>query len=190
MSTIINTPAVNTRVYNAGLLQWENSKQPVISTDTLNASLPGVSTAARQDTGNTSLASILTELQSILTKLNASIAVTGAYQATQPVSVSTMSPTHASGQVNGSGNNTLITPAAGKKIRLFYSSYNPLLAVEAAFRFGAAGDLFLRNNVLANSVVAKEFGFSRYKEGAIDEALILNLSLGVNVIWNAFYSEV
>jgi len=54
------------------------------------ASLPlptGAATAAKQDTGNTSLASVLTELQSILAKLNASLAVTGAfYQATQPVS--------------------------------------------------------------------------------------------------------
>lgn len=59
----------------------------LLSTDTLNVEMAGVSTAARQDTGNTTLASSLTELQSILAKLNASLAVTGTfYQATQPVS--------------------------------------------------------------------------------------------------------
>ena len=97
---------------------------------------------------------------------------------------------YGSGQVNGLGNNTLITPAAGKKIRAYYLNYNPLLAVEAGFRFGAAGTLILRANVTANSVIAKDFGDFRYVEGAANEALILNLSLAVNVIWNAFYLEI
>lgn len=55
---------------------------PVIITDVDGNSI----TAATQAT----LASVLTELQSILTKLNDSLAVTGAfYQATQPVSLAT-----------------------------------------------------------------------------------------------------
>lgn len=98
--------------------------------------------------------------------------------------------TPASGQVNGLGNNTLITPASGKKLRLYYANYNPLLAVEAAFRFGAAGTLFLRANVVANSVIGKDWGDFRYVEGAVDEALILNLSLAVATNWNAMYVEV
>lgn len=98
--------------------------------------------------------------------------------------------TSASGSVTGIGNNTAITPTAGKKLRLAYASYNPALAVEAGFRFGAAGTLFLRNSVAAGAVVAKDFGDMRYVEGAVDEALILNLSLGVATIWNAFYTEV
>ena len=97
---------------------------------------------------------------------------------------------YASGQVNGLGNNTLITPASGKKIRIYYLNYNPLLAVEAGFRFGAAGTLLLRANVIANSVIAKDYGDFKYVEGAVDEALILNLSLAVNVIWNVFYLEI
>lgn len=125
------------------------------------------------------LAALLTELQ-----LKADLGET------QPVSVAATIPTVVSGSVAGLGNNTILTPAAGKRLRVFYLSYNPLLAVEAAFRFGAAGSLFLRNNVLANSVIAKEFGFGKYVQGAIDESLILNLSLGVNVIWNAHYVEV
>lgn len=104
--------------------------------------------------------------------------------------IESISPQDASGQVSSGGNNTLLTPASGKKIRLFYVSYNPLLAVEAAFRFGAAGGLFLRNNIVANSVIAKEFGVSRYKEGGLDEPLILNLSLAVACNWNVFYMEI
>ena len=98
--------------------------------------------------------------------------------------------TPASGQVSGLGNNTLITPASGKKLRVFYASYNPLLAVEAAFRFGAAGTLFLRNNVLANSVIAKDLGDFKYLEGAVGDALLLNLSLAVSTNWTVFYQEI
>lgn len=99
--------------------------------------------------------------------------------------------TIASGSVSSQGNNTLITPTAGKKIRLYYCAYNPGAAVEAAFRFGAAGTLFLRANlVAAGAVVAKDFGDFRYVQGAADEVLILNLSGAVATIWNAFYTEV
>ena len=98
--------------------------------------------------------------------------------------------TIASGQVSSLGNNTLITPAAGTRIRVYYASYNPLLAVEAAFRFGTAGSLWLRNNVTANSVIAKDFGDLRFIQGAVGEAVILNLSLAVGINWNLTYLEV
>lgn len=153
-------------VYDPDTLSMVTMRQPVINTDTLTVTF----------VTPLSVTGPLTD-----TQLRAS-AVT--------IAISGLVPLVASGQVSSSGNNTLLTPAAGKKLRLFYLSYNPLLAVEAAFRFGASGSLFLRNNLVANSVVAKEFGMSRYLEGAVDEALILNLSLAVNVIWNAFYSEV
>ena len=96
----------------------------------------------------------------------------------------------ASGQVNSSGNNTLLTPASGKFLRLFYVSYNPLAAVECAFRFGAAGELWLRNNITGHSIVSKEFGPRRSLDGEVGAALVLNLSGSVAVIWNAFYAEV
>ena len=94
-----------------------------------------------------------------------------------------------SGQVAEAGNNTLVTPSLGKALRLFYVSYNPLVAVEAAFRFGAAGALFLRNAVTAHSVIAKDWGTVRSLSGAVDEPLILNLSAAVACNWNAFYLE-
>ena len=61
--------------------------------------------------------------------------------------------------------------------------------MEAAFRFGATGTLWLRNNITANSVVAKDFGDFRFIQGAVDEVLILNLSLALATNWNVFYVE-
>ena len=114
----------------------------------------------------------------------------GALSSTTPSVLGVGQLTPASGQASGSGNNTLVTPTSGKRIQAYYLSYNPTLAVEAAFRFGATGTLFLRNNVTANSVIAKDFGDLRYWIGAVDEALILNLSLAVAVNWNVLYIEV
>ena len=108
---------------------------------------------------------------------------------TQPISgVGALSI--AAGTVSGSGNTTLITPASGKRVRVYYASYNNALAVEAGFRFGAAGTIWLKNNVVANSVIAKDFGDLRFVQGAVDEVLILNLSLAVSTNWTVFYVEV
>lgn len=100
--------------------------------------------------------------------------------------------TPASGSVSASGNNTCVTPTSGKRLRVIYASYNNKGgAVEAAFRFGAAGTLWLRNALtVAGGVIAKDTGGFWCLEGAVDEALILNLDTAVEVIWNAFYVEV
>lgn len=104
--------------------------------------------------------------------------------------VTKLSLSYASGSASSSGNNTLLTPAAGKKIRVYYASYNPSAATEVAFRFGAAGTLFLRNSIVtAGSIVAKDVGDARYVEGAANEALIMNLTNAVATIWNVFYVE-
>lgn len=95
-----------------------------------------------------------------------------------------------SGQVSAAGNNTVVTPAAGRRLRVHYLSYNPTEAtVEAAFRFGTSGELFLRNKVTANSVIAKEFGNRRPLEGPAGQALVLNLDTATPVNWNAIYVE-
>lgn len=94
-----------------------------------------------------------------------------------------------SGSASSLGNNLLITPTTGARLHIYYVSYNNSGVVEAAFRFGTAGTLFLRNNlVMAGSIVAKEFG-TKYLAGAVNEALYLNLSQAVSTIWNVFYSE-
>lgn len=126
----------------------------------------GDATAAKQDIGNTSLASVDTK-----------------------VSQRKQIPT--SGSVSSSGNNILVTPTAGTKLRISYLSYNPAASVEAAFRFGATGTLFLRNNLtVGGSVIAKDYGDFRYIEGAINESLYLNLTSGVATIWNVNYTEI
>lgn len=111
-----------------------------------------------------------------------------------PFSNVNVSPTQlitASGTVSSSGNNTVVTPSSGKKIRVYYLSYNPSAPVTAAYRFGAAGNLFLQNNIVqGGSIVSKDFGDFRYVQGATDEVLILNLSAGVSTIWNCNYIEV
>lgn len=96
----------------------------------------------------------------------------------------------ASGQSSLSGNNSIVVPQSGKKLRIYYASYNPSVGVTAAFRFGASGPLWLQNTVTADSVIAKDFGDLRYSEGAIDESLFLNLSDSVPTKWNVFYVEV
>lgn len=96
-----------------------------------------------------------------------------------------------SGVASSSGNNLIVTPSASKKLRIYYLSYNPALPVEAAYRFGTTGQLFLRNNLTtAGSIISKDFGDFRYVQGAVDEPLYLNLSLAVSIIWNVFYVEV
>ena len=96
----------------------------------------------------------------------------------------------ASGQVGSEGNNTLLTPVGGKKLRVYYLSYNPLEDVTAGFRFGAAGGLFLYNAVFDHAIVAKDYGDFRYLEGAVDEPLVLNLSGAIATNWNCNYVEV
>ena len=94
------------------------------------------------------------------------------------------------GQASGAGNNTLLTPVAGFAIRVHYASYNPAADAEIGFRFGAAGNIWLRNNVIAKSVIAKDFGDLRFIQGEPNEALILNLSAGTVTDWTVFYLEV
>lgn len=97
--------------------------------------------------------------------------------------------TPVSGSVNGVGNNLCITPSSGARLRLYYVSYNPSQSVQAGFRFGDAGILWLLNTLtIGGAVVAKDFG-TRYVEGAVDESLYLYLDGAVATIWNAFYRE-
>ena len=105
-----------------------------------------------------------------------------------PPSIGPLTPL--SGQVNGIGNNLLVAPTVGFALRIYYVAYNPLAAVEAFCRFGPFGTAWLRNNIVGNAVIAKDFGDLRYLEGAIGEALYLNLSGAVATNWNCFYVEV
>ena len=95
-----------------------------------------------------------------------------------------------SGQVSTQGDNVIITPAVGRVLRIYYTSYNPpFAAVEVAFRFGS-GILWLRNAVGPGSVIAKDFGDLRFLESAVNEPLVITLGGNVLVNWNVFYVEI
>ena len=94
------------------------------------------------------------------------------------------------GQATALGNTLLLTPASGKSLRLWYVSYNPATAAEIGFRFGAAGTIWLRNNLVANSVIAKDFKDFKFIQGAADEELYLNQTPAVTTNWTVFYLEV
>ena len=165
------TLTVNQRVWDSTSLSWVAATQPLLEAGTVN--LQGYST------------------QVAVSNFPTTYSVTGAALTDISTNTARIALTPASGEVSGLGNNTLVTPTGGKKLRLAYVSYNPALAVEAGFRLGSSGTLFLRNSLTAGgAVVAKDFGDMRYVEGAIDAPLVLNLSLGVSVIWNALYVEV
>lgn len=165
------------------------------------ATLPLPANASKETGGNleasvTQLAGIVDLLTAVMSGIGVSglanaLAVQGATGGV-PLTVTGINQlTPVSGSVSSSGNNTLITPTSGKKLRVYYLAYNPSAAVECAFRFGAAGALFLRNNLTqGGSVVAKDYGDGKYIQGATNEALVLNLSGAVATIWNVNYIEV
>jgi hypothetical protein len=95
-----------------------------------------------------------------------------------------------SGLVSSAGDNTIVTPTNGKRLRLHYLSYNPDGAVEVGFQMGGSGVLILRNKLtVGGSIIAKDFGDYRYLQGAINDPLTLTLSAAVSTIWNVFYVE-
>lgn len=96
--------------------------------------------------------------------------------------------TPASGIVSASGLSACITPTSGRKLKIYYLAYNCLADVEAYFQFGSSSTHFLRNNIVAHSVIAKDF-HGKLIEGLVDEPLNIVLSVAVSVIWNAFYRE-
>lgn len=102
---------------------------------------------------------------------------------------SNLSVSWVSGNTSTSGA-ALVTPASGKKLRVYYASYNPqLVDTELGFQF-ASGVLFLYNQVPAGSIVAKDFGDTRYIQGGIDEPLNIFIGTFALVYFNVFYTEV
>lgn len=90
---------------------------------------------------------------------------------------------------SSSGNNTVYTPASGKKVRLYsfgYSAGANVTGCLAGLRFGPAGTIF--NNqylITAGQAWNRNFqGGKRYIEGAVDESLIVNLGAAQTVYIN------
>lgn len=97
--------------------------------------------------------------------------------------------------VSTSGNTTLITPTSGRRVRLFYVLMNADGAnaadVTSAVRFGASGSLVYPVCLKAGSIFARNIGAGRrYVQGAINEALIANLSAAQTVNLTVEWEEV
>ena len=95
------------------------------------------------------------------------------------------------GQATGAGNTLLVSPHPDRRLRLHYVSYNPKAAAEVGFRFGEAGLIWLRNDLIAPmSVIAKDLGDFRFLEGGVGEALYVNQNNAVTTNWTVFYTEI
>ena len=97
--------------------------------------------------------------------------------------------------VSGNGDNTVHTPAAGKKIRLYYASLNAddanSAAVIAILKFGAGGAALYKYSLGAGGIWARNISAGRrHIDGAVDQALILNLSAAQSVHVSIEYEEV
>lgn len=94
---------------------------------------------------------------------------------------------------SASGDATVHTPASGKSIRLFYLGYSADGAnsadVTAYVKFGA-GSAIYKQSLAAKAMFAHTVAARRYVQGAVDEALTLNLSAAQTVHVNIEYLEV
>lgn len=92
--------------------------------------------------------------------------------------------------INTSGNNTILTPASGKKIRLYWlglsTSQDNAAEVLALAKFTTGGTPFYRWNLGAPGA----FSHWEVVTGGTDEALVINLSGAQTVQANYTYSEV
>jgi hypothetical protein len=111
-------------------------------------------------------------------------------QAAKDRTISSVDATATAQQIDvtfsGSGNQTVRTPAGGKKIRLKFLSLELSADVVLGYRFAAAGTIFYlrttKGPYLSNLIGANN-------EGAADEALILNASAACTVKGYALVQE-
>lgn len=94
-----------------------------------------------------------------------------------------------------SGDITIHTPAAGKKIRLYYLCLNAsggnTADVATIVKFAAAGATKFKHSLKAGAIWARNIGAGRrYIEGAVNEALIVNLSATQTVHVSIEYEEI
>lgn len=98
------------------------------------------------------------------------------------------------GTATASGDTTILTPASGKKIRVYFFEANNGGAADitAYFKFGSGGT----GKELGKTLIAKNGGgFARslvnnYFEGAADEVLKINLSSSGTINWTIGIMEV
>jgi hypothetical protein len=111
------------------------------------------------------------------------------------VKVSSQSLTKKTVTASSSGNNTIHTPAAGSKIRLYFFGYSAgsnVTGVVTSLKFASGGTVFDRQYLVApGQPYARNIqAGKRYVDGAIDEALILNLDVAETVYCNVELEEI
>lgn len=96
--------------------------------------------------------------------------------------------------VSASGDTPVVTPATGKKVRLTYLAFSADGAntadVVAYLKFGSGAGIY-KVSLTPKAIYARNIGAGRrYVEGAVDEALSVNLSIGQGVHVTVEYEEV
>lgn len=174
----------------------------------------GAATAANQETGNTSLASlettlgevqasptsntVLDRLKQLLTGIVLAagtnlIGRTSASPETSTVYSGTtaLTPKFAKIAASSSGNNTIVAAVTGKKIRVLAYNFMANGAVNAKFQDGAGGtDLTGLKYCAANGGICAPFNPAGWFETSSDTLLNLNLSGAVAVGGELTYVEV
>lgn len=190
LNTTVNATLMP-HVSTGSLTGWQPQSETLVSDGTYFFNIAGFSTFNFFPTvHNSGSWDVLVYLSAAPAPFNGTQAYQGGgWTVTLNPQSETLSPL--SGTASSSGNNLILSPSnASRKIRVYYASYNPTTdSVTAAFRFGAAGTMWLKNNVNAKSVVAKDFGATRYIEGAANESLYLNLDAATDVIYNVMFSQ-
>lgn len=128
---------------------------------------------------------------------NSSPVVIASDQSNVPVSVSSLpidTFTKASSVATASGDLTLVTPPAGQRIRLFFFGYSASpsnsSSVLVTLRFGS-NTAFDNQYLSPSQPYARNIGAGRrYIQGAVNEALVVNLSASQTVYCNIEYDTV
>jgi hypothetical protein len=111
-----------------------------------------------------------------------------------PVQVTNSTYSTFSGSVSASGDTVIRTPTAGKSTQLFYYMINGDAsngaAVKATLRF-SSGTAITTISLTPGSALARNIGAGKfYKQGAVNDNLILNLNTAANVNWAIESQEV
>lgn len=114
---------------------------------------------------------------------------------TQPVIVSAIAINKKSVEITTSGDTTILTPAVGKKIRLLGFGYSASGTVDAGncktqWRFGTNAILDTQY-LTGNQAYGKTPGNGKFcYDGAVNESLIVTLSISANIAVNIDYQEI
>ena len=150
-------------------------------------------TANIGDVGVTSLPAIPAGTN-LIGSVSAGLSTSAIYNGT-----TALTPAYISIDTATSGNNTLVTPAAGKEIRVLAfnliavgTAVNVHILAAAVAKFGSATRPIVLDKAGTTGPAGFNSGFcpTGWFEGAADAALILNLSAAQGVVGNVVYVEV